>query len=122
MGGLCVLLLMMFCVGWILCVFFLSMLIPLLIIYNGIVGIVCLILYFVLRKKSVFTKYTEGYKHVLSIVLKYFLIVYGSISLVFSIILAIRYIICIIRKIIRISSIHDFIFRIKKFFYISINI
>ena len=40
MGGLCVLLLMMFCVGWILCVFFLSMLIPLLIIYNGIVGIV----------------------------------------------------------------------------------
>lgn len=67
----------------------LSMLIPLLIIYNGIVGIVCLILYFVLRKKSVFTKYTEGYKHVLSIVLKYFLIVYGSISLVFSIILAI---------------------------------
>ena len=83
MGGLCVLLLMMFCVGWILCVFFLSMLIPLLI------GIVCFILYFVLRKKSVFTKYTEGYKHVLSIVLKYFLIVYGSISLVFSIILAI---------------------------------
>lgn len=34
MGGLCVLLLMMFCVGWILCVFFLSMLIPLLILYN----------------------------------------------------------------------------------------
>ena len=57
MGGLCVLLLMMFCVGWILCVFFLSMLIPLLILYNGIVGIVCFILYFVLRKKSVFTKY-----------------------------------------------------------------
>lgn len=51
MGGLCVLLLMMFCVGWILCVFFLSMLIPLLIIYNGIVGVVCVILYFVLRKK-----------------------------------------------------------------------
>ena len=68
MGGLCVLLLMMFCVGWILCVFF---------------------LYFVLRKKSVFTKYTEGYKHVLSSILKYGLIVYGSISLVFSIILAI---------------------------------
>ena len=89
MGGLCVLLLMMFCVGWILCVFFLSMLIPLLIIYNGIVGIVCFILYFVLRKKSVFTKYTEGYKHVLSTILKYGLIVYGSISLVFSIILAI---------------------------------
>ena len=89
MGGLCVLLLMMFCVGWILCVFFLSMLIPLLIIYNGIVGIVCIVLYFVLRKKSVFIKYAEGYKHVLSIVLKYFLIVYGSISLVFSIILAI---------------------------------
>lgn len=89
MGGLCVLLLMMFCVGWILCVFFLSMLIPLLIIYNGIVGIVCIILYFVLRKKSVFIKYAEGYKHVLFIVLKYFLIVYGSISLVFSIILAI---------------------------------
>lgn len=89
MGGLCVLLLMMFCVGWILYVFFLSMLIPLLIIYNGIVGIVCIILYFVLRKKSVFIKYAEGYKHVLSIVLKYFLIVYGSISLVFSIILAI---------------------------------
>ena len=65
------------------------MLIPLLIIYNGIVGIVCIILYFVLRKKSVFIKYAEGYKHVLSIVLKYFLIVYGSISLVFSIILAI---------------------------------
>ena len=40
MGGLCVLLLMMFCVGWILCVFFLSMLIPLLILYNGIVGVV----------------------------------------------------------------------------------
>ena len=76
-------------VGWILCVFFLSMLIPLLIIYNGIVGIVCIILYFVLCKKGVFTKYTEGYKHVLSVVLKYFLIVYGSISLVFSIILAI---------------------------------
>ena len=71
MGGLCVLLLMMFCVGWILCVFFLSMLIPLLIIYNGIVGIVCIILYFVLRKKSVFTKYTEVYKHVLSVILKY---------------------------------------------------
>lgn len=86
MGGLCVLLLMMFCVGWILCVFFLSMLIPLLILYNGIVGIVCFILYFVLRKKSVFTKYTEGYKHVLSSILKYGLIVYGSISLVFSII------------------------------------
>lgn len=50
MGGLCVLLLMMFCVGWILCVFFLSMLIPLLIIYNGIVGIVCIILYVVLRQ------------------------------------------------------------------------
>lgn len=65
MGGLCVLLLMMFCVGWILCVFFLSMLIPLLILYNGIVGIV------------------------LSSILKYGLIVYGSISLVFSIILAI---------------------------------
>ena len=60
MGGLCVLLLMMFCVGWILCVFFLSMLIPLLIIYNGIVGVVCVILYFVLRKKGVFTKYAEG--------------------------------------------------------------
>lgn len=75
---------MMFCVGWILCVFFLSMLIPLLIIYNGIVGIVCFILYFVLRKKSVFTKYTEGYKHVLSSILKYGLIVYGSISLVFT--------------------------------------
>ena len=89
MGGLCVLLLMMFCVGWILCVFFLSMLIPLLIIYNGIVGIVCIILYFVLCKKGVFTKYTEGYKHVLSVVLKYGLLVYGSISLVFSIILAI---------------------------------
>ena len=57
--------------------------------HNGIVGIVCIILYFVLRKKSVFIKYAEGYKHVLSIVLKYFLIVYGSISLVFSIILAI---------------------------------
>lgn len=54
-----------------------------------IVGIVCIVLYFVLRKKSVFIKYAEGYKHVLSIVLKYFLIVYGSISLVFSIILAI---------------------------------
>lgn len=89
MGGLCALLLMMFCVGWILCVFFLSMLIPLLIIYNGIVGVVCVILYFVLRKKGIFIKYTEGYKHVLSIILKYFLIVYGSISLVFSIILAI---------------------------------
>lgn len=89
MGGLCVLLLMMFCVGWILCVFFLSMLIPLLIIYNGIVGIVCIILYFVLRKKSVFTKYTEGYKHILSSILKYGLIVYGSISLLFSIILAV---------------------------------
>ena len=48
-----------------------------------------LFLYFVLRKKSVFTKYTEGYKHVLSSILKYGLIVYGSISLVFSIILAI---------------------------------
>ena len=59
------------------------------IINNGIVGIVCIILYFVLRKKSVFIKYAEGYKHVLSIVLKYFLIVYGSISLVFSIILAV---------------------------------
>ena len=34
-------------------------------------------------------KYTEGYKHVLSSVLKYGLLVYGSISLVFSIILAI---------------------------------
>ena len=89
MSGLCVLLLMIFCVGWILCVFFLSMLIPLLIIYNGIVGVVCVILYFVLRKKSVFTKYTEGYKHVLSSILKYGLIVYGSISLVFSIILAV---------------------------------
>ena len=85
MGGLCVLLLMMFCVGWILCVFFLSMLIPLLIIYNGIVGVVCVILYFVLRKKSVFTKYSEGYKHILSSILKYGLLVYGSISLVFSI-------------------------------------
>ena len=52
MGGLCVLLLMMFCVGWILCVFFLSMLIPLLILYNGIVGVVCVILYFVLRNLS----------------------------------------------------------------------
>lgn len=89
MGGLCVLLLMMFCVGWILCVFFLSMLIPLLILYNGIVGVVCVILYFVLRKQSVFTKYTEGYKQVLSSILKYGLIVYGSISLVFSIILAV---------------------------------
>lgn len=65
------------------------MLIPLLILYNGIVGVVCVILYFVLLKKSVFTKYAEGYKHVLSIILKYFLIVYGSISLVFSIILAV---------------------------------
>ena len=82
MGGLCVLLLMMFCVGWILCVFFLSMLIPLLIIYNGIVSIVCFILYFVLRKKSVFTKYTEGYKHVLSIVLKYFLINFAYINFI----------------------------------------
>lgn len=53
------------------------------------IGIVCFILYFVLRKKSVFTKYTEGYKHVLLSILKYGLIVYGSISLVFSIILAI---------------------------------
>ena len=76
MGGLCVLLLMMFCVGWILCVFFLSMLIPLLILYNGIVGIVCFILYFVLRKKSVFNKYTEGYKHVLSSILKLFMEVF----------------------------------------------
>lgn len=74
MGGLCVLLLMMFCVGWILCVFFLSMLIPLLILYNGIVGIICFILYFVLRKKSVFTNIAEGYKHVLSIILKYLLL------------------------------------------------
>lgn len=64
-------------------------LIPLLILYNGIVGVVCVILYFVLRKKSVFTKYAEGYKHVLSSILKYGLIVYGSISLVFSIILAV---------------------------------
>ena len=89
MGGLCVLLLMMFCVGWILCVFFLSMLIPLLILYKGIVGIVCFILYFVLRKKSVFTKYTEGYKHVLSSILKYGLVFFGSILLVFSIVFAI---------------------------------
>ena len=56
MGGLCVLLLMMFCVGWILCVFFLSMLIQLLNIYNGNVGIISIIIYFVLRKKSVLTK------------------------------------------------------------------
>lgn len=44
---------------------------------------------FCTTQKSVFIKYAEGYKHVLSIVLKYFLIVYGSISLVFSIILAV---------------------------------
>lgn len=53
--------------------------------------LVLYVLFYILyyAKKSVFIKYTEGYKHVLSIVLKYFLIVYGSISLVFSIILAI---------------------------------
>lgn len=43
---------------------------------------------FYTTQKICFYKNAEGYKHVLSIVLKYFLIVYGSISLVFSIILA----------------------------------
>ena len=89
MGGICVILLMLFCTIWFLCMLFLSIFIPLLVVYNGIVGIAFLVVYFILRKKQFFTKYTEGYKHVLSSVLKYGLLVYGSISLVFSIILAI---------------------------------
>ena len=70
MGGLCVFLLMLFCAIWILCMLFLSILIPLVVIYNGIVGIVCLVVYFILKKKQFFTKYTEGYKYVLSRIIK----------------------------------------------------
>lgn len=74
MGGLCVILLMIFCAIWILCMLFLSIFIPLLVVYNGIVGIVCLVVYFILKKKQFFTKYTEGYKYILSWILKYGLI------------------------------------------------
>ena len=51
MGGICVILLMLFCAIWILCMLFLSIFIPLVAIYNGIVGLVCLVVYFILRKK-----------------------------------------------------------------------
>ena len=89
MGGLCVLFLMLFCVVWILCMLFLSIFLPLLVIYNGIVGIVCLVVYFILNKKQFFEKYTEGYKYVLSRILKYGLIIFGIISILFAIILGI---------------------------------
>ena len=89
MGGLCVFLLMLFCAIWILCMLFLSIFIPLVVIYNGIVGIVCLVVYFILKKKQFFTKYTEGYKYVLSRILKYGLIIFSIVSILFAIILAI---------------------------------
>ena len=68
---------------------FLSIFIPLVVIYNGIVGIVCLVVYFILKKKQFFTKYTEGYKYVLSRILKYGLLIFGIVSIIFAIILAI---------------------------------
>lgn len=89
MGGLCVILLMIFCAIWILCMLFLSIFIPLLVVYNGIVGIVCLVVYFILKKKQFFTKYTEGYKYILSWILKYGLIIFSMVSILFAIILAI---------------------------------
>ena len=89
MGGICVILLMLFCAIWILCMLFLSIFIPLLVVYNGIVGIAFLVVYFILKKKQFFTKYTEGYKYVLSRILKYGLIIFSIISILFAIILAI---------------------------------
>lgn len=89
MGGICVVLLMLFCAIWILCMLFLSIFIPLLVVYNGIVGIAFLVVYFILKKKQFFTKYTEGYKYILSRILKYGLLIFGIVSIIFAIILAI---------------------------------
>ena len=83
MGGICVILLSMFCVGWVLCMLFLSCLLPILIIYNVIAGEVCLGLCYYLKRKLVFEKYRDGYKHILSVILKYVLIIYGIIAILF---------------------------------------
>lgn len=77
MGGLCVMLLMFFCVGWILVAYAVTMFVPVVAIYNGVVALLCFILYLILKKKNVFTKYSEGYKHVLSMILQYGLILVG---------------------------------------------
>ena len=89
MGGICVILLMLFCAIWILCMLFLSIFIPLLVVYNGIVDIAFLVVYFILKEKQFFTKYTEGYKYILSRILKYGLLIFGIVSIIFAIILAI---------------------------------
>ncbi len=80
MGGLCVMLLMFFCVSWILVAYIATILTPLVVVYNGIASVVCFCVYFILRSKDVFKKYTEGYKHVLSMILKYGLLLYGISS------------------------------------------
>lgn len=89
MGGICVILLSLFCVGWVLCMMFLSYLLPILIIYNAIAGILCLALFGYFKRKRIFEKYRNGYKHVLSAILKYVLVVYGIFSLLFSGVLAV---------------------------------
>ena len=89
MGGICVIFLTLFCVGWVLFMLFLSIFLPILVIYNGIVGSVCLVVYFILKKNQFFTKYTDGYKYALSRILKYGLIIFSFSSILFAIILAI---------------------------------
>lgn len=89
MGGVCVLLVSLFCIGWVLCMLLLSCLLPTLIIYNAIVGIVCLILYFYLKRKRLFEKYRDGYKHVFAVILKFILLIYAIISLLFSTVLGV---------------------------------
>ena len=88
MGGLCVMLLIFFCVGWILVAYALTIFIPVVTIYNGVVAVLCLILFWILKRKQIFSKYTEGYKHILSIILQYGLILIGIGSLLICSILA----------------------------------
>lgn len=88
MGGLCVMLLMFFCVGWILVAYAVTMFVPVVTIYNGVMALLCLVLYLILKRKQIFTKYTEGYKHVLFTILKYGLILFGIGSLLICTILA----------------------------------
>lgn len=88
MGGFCVMLLIFFCVGWILVAYTVTMFVPVVTIYNGVISLLCLILYLILKKKKIFTKYDQGYKHVLSKILQYGLILIGIGSLLICSILA----------------------------------
>lgn len=77
MGLLCLLLFMFLCVGWVLLAFVATMLVPVVTVYNGVVALLCFILYQFLKKKQFFTKYPEGWKRVLSMILKYAIILFG---------------------------------------------